>query len=316
MSYYYPHNQRALPVPPLCPVTIWATKTSRQTGFPENSPVLDHYYPYGPGYFPPYPRGAYPHPGPPARARQPPPTSFEEQLLVYRGKCNARTKKDTPCSAKASGFLVDGLLPVCRHHQHVKIRGAACEAIIDEPSIPCGLLIRLDLPYFPRCAMHLDDLPYPNSFMKLPSEIRCEIFSYIIPQGYLSSDQTESVNEIANYLSLVKVCRQVSAEVTHVLFENVNFVFRLDSAGMFLCGSPLVLAIGGYLHDAPLATSFPFHLLRKVTIDVLHRYQRYVSTNSSLLTKGGLLCAKPSDILSLLDIFFFRSIPKQILHWR
>jgi hypothetical protein len=274
MSYYYPHNQRALPVPPLCPVTIWATRTAnRPTGFPDNSPAMDHYYPYGPGYFP-YPPGAHPPGLTPPGAGAAPTVSFDDQLLVYRGRCNARTKKDTPCSAKASGFLVDGLLPVCRHHQHVKIRGAHCEAIIGDPPVPCGLLIRLDLPYFPRCALHMDDLPYACSFMKLPSELRCEIFSYIIPQGELSSDQTESVNEISNYLSLAKVCRQVSAEAKHILFENVNFVFRLDSAGMFLCGSPLVIGNGGYLHDAPLATSFPFHLLRKVTIDVLHRYQR------------------------------------------
>lgn len=274
MSYYYPHNQRPLPVPPLCPVTIWATRTTRPTGFPANSPALDHYYPYGPGYFPPYPPGMAPQVPVSRGTGQHPTSSLEDQLLVFRGRCNARTKKDHPCSAKASGFLVDGLLPVCRHHQHVKIRGTQCEATIDDLPGICGRLIRLDLPYFPRCSLHLDELPYPCSFMKLPSELRCEIFSYIIPQGNLSSDQTQSISEIANYLSLVKVCRQVSAEATHMLFENVNFVFRLDSAGMFLCGSPLVIANGGYLHDAPLASSFPFRLLRRVTVDVLHRYQR------------------------------------------
>ncbi|KAF2425687.1 hypothetical protein EJ08DRAFT_395399 [Tothia fuscella] len=269
MSYYFFHNDRPPPISPPYPITLWAIKTNRDAGLPFNSAHPEMYYGSG-AMYPPFPPAMLP----PPEIQDSQSVTHEDQLFAYRKKCNATTKKGSSCSKRASD-AEDGYLPVCRKHGSVNIRAAYCEGV-DDSNTPCRLLVRLDLPYFPRCALHLDDLPYRCSILKLPTELRCQIFSYLIPQHDLSSDQNENTSEIANYSSIVKVCRQFSSEAMHMLFENVNFIFRVDASGLYLLGSPLTRGAGGTLQNAPFAERFPFHLLRKITIDVMHRNSGYV----------------------------------------
>jgi hypothetical protein len=202
---------------------------------------------------------------------------FSEELAAREDRCNAKSstksRKGLPCGGKALR-TVDGMLPMCRSHQSIKIHSERCQRRINGASSICRKLIKMELPYSPLCADHLDDSPFPCLLWNLPTELRCHIYSFLIPQGLLGSDQMEMVDEIWNFYSLALVCRQMCDEVTSLLFDNVNFILRVDSTGVYLCGIALTCWRGGLLRQTSLVKKFPFHFLRKVTIDIHYRHQR------------------------------------------
>jgi hypothetical protein len=206
-------------------------------------------------------------------SESPPPQNLTlvQELAAHEDACNATKKNGNTCMVKAA-TISDEFLPVCGRHVAHKIRGARCQAMTKERQTVCGRLVRLDYPYFPLCAEHLEDPPFPCYLLKIPLELRCEIYSYVIPQGMLGNDQSEWVEELENYSSLIRVSRQVNSEVVPVLYEGVNFIARIDHTGVYMCGSPLIRWERGLACPALFTEAFPFHNLRRVTIDMMFRY--------------------------------------------
>jgi hypothetical protein len=223
--------------------------------------------------------------GPPGHLRRPrvydsespppPNLSLVQELAAHEDACNATKKNGSTCLVKAS-TTSDDMLPVCGRHIAYKIRGARCQAMTERRRTICRKLVRLGYPYFPLCAEHLEDIPYDCHLMKIPLELRCEIYSYVIPMGNLGNDQSEWVGELENYSALIRVNRQVNSEVVPLLYEGVNFIARIDHTGLYMCGSPLIRWERGLACPALFTTSFPFQNLKRVTVDMMFRYQLYV----------------------------------------
>jgi hypothetical protein len=280
--YHNPFPRQPLPCPPFCGVSVWVKLVRRDAGFPPSARLYTALPPPPPPAFvgglpppPPIPPLA-PMPPPPGMLTQrlrmydsesPPPLylSLVQELAAKENACNATRKNGTICMAKAS-TTVDDVLPVCERHVAPKIRGARCQAITEQRRTICRRLVRLDYPYFPLCPEHLEKPPFPCYLMKIPHELRCEIFSYVIPQGMLGNDQSEWIDELENYSSLIRVSRQVHDEVVPLLYEGVNFIARIDHTGLYMCGSPLVRWERGLACPALFTESFPFEKLRRVTI--------------------------------------------------
>ncbi|KAF2867117.1 hypothetical protein BDV95DRAFT_598249 [Massariosphaeria phaeospora] len=198
-------------------------------------------------------------------------------------------------------------LPTCYTHRDQQSYAGWCQFKATAAG-RCGRLFRWTPPYLALCSDHRDQPDNPCYFMKLPLELRLEIFSYLLPTEPIGSSTFSSHRDPALHrcnfgmmaapipphppslnvgsvfpmplLDLLLVNRQVYAEAKDLFYSIVPFQIDVRKDGTFMCGRRLLEPTrpDGTPHyvfdDAQELTrkfirSFKFELVKNYNVDIL-----------------------------------------------
>ena len=140
----------------------------------------------------------------------------------YFSICAATKARGGSCTNRVQGkartdFIIQNRLPVCKTHlaQDFFCIAGFCEATLDDGSL-CNRLIAAQPGYNQLCEDHLDVM-LPCHLLRLPTEIRLMVFDEVVPEGEIQSMPTYVWAPI---LGLLRVSRQISAEIANIIFRS------------------------------------------------------------------------------------------------
>lgn len=134
--------------------------------------------------------------------------------------CNAVLKNRERCTSKIrcndrEAQLAKNQLPVCGLHTKQKLHAARCEALA-----ACGERCNRRVPWLfcqkQLCFEHAD-VALPCRIMQLPTELRFQIFSHLVPRGQILACYPQLYRDIC---SLMSVNRCLHDEVSTFLFNS------------------------------------------------------------------------------------------------
>ncbi|KAF2653958.1 hypothetical protein K491DRAFT_601795 [Lophiostoma macrostomum CBS 122681] len=160
-------------------------------------------------------------------------------------------------------------LPTCTNHRDQQSFAGWCQLV--ENGERCGRLFRWTPPYLELCDQHQGHPDTPCYFLKLPLELRREIFSYLLPtepvgsssasvhktplptlpsrfinpprainqQGHMQASEPPRLFPVP-LVDLLLVSHQVHAEIKDLLFSTAHFVIDIRKDGTFMCGRRLL----------------------------------------------------------------------------
>ncbi|KAF2422753.1 hypothetical protein EJ08DRAFT_475777 [Tothia fuscella] len=149
--------------------------------------------------------------------------------------CNATKTDGTRCvnkvkPAKASTALESGFLPLCKVHDHKKLRIGYCEAK-SACGERCNRLCVRDGACNQLCCVHID-VELPNRLSTLPLELRMGIYNLLIPSGsipagpprryipYYQQRPTPNKKVYSDAASPLRVDKATNAAVTTLLYQS------------------------------------------------------------------------------------------------
>ena len=152
--------------------------------------------------------------------------------------CWGFSQRRQRCTKKANNTSTPhGYLPMCRLHVSQMVRAGSCEAILP-CGFKCGRTFHWEPPYFQLCASHKDS-DMPCFLMKLPLELRREIFGRLCPDRSLRA--SDSVREqlweppLRELASMCRLNRQLHDEVTSFLYGRRPFTVGITDGAISLC---------------------------------------------------------------------------------
>ncbi|KAF2106506.1 hypothetical protein BDV96DRAFT_507853, partial [Lophiotrema nucula] len=188
-------------------------------------------------------------------------------------RCSGHNKKTkVRCSAiigRNSQHTHPTFLPTCYAHRDQQSYAGWCQ-FIQSDGERCGRLFRWTPPYFELCPEHQGHPDTPCYFMKLPLELRLEIFRYLLPTRPIDSSISPLHQDLAQppippmppapglhshfisqpplrpklfpfpFLDLLLVSREICAEVKDFLYSTVPFTIDIRKDGTFMCGRRLL----------------------------------------------------------------------------
>ena len=180
-----------------------------------------------------------------------------ERLMSRCSGLNKRTKRRcaTPIGQRLQRNTRAKYLPMCASHREQQNHAGWCQAQGVNGTI-CGKLFKWTPPYFQFCAAHRDDVHHntPCYFLKLPTELRQEIFKYLLPTRAIDSliiyqsKETHGLlgtNTLGGSLRTVfptpLLClylgfnREVYEEVKDLFYGTVTFAIDVSRDGVMLC---------------------------------------------------------------------------------
>ncbi|KAF2837836.1 hypothetical protein M501DRAFT_936896, partial [Patellaria atrata CBS 101060] len=151
-------------------------------------------------------------------------------------QCNGTIKRTTKrCLSMAmKQWNPDVFLPMCRAHQRNKIPSSRCGFLMTDNKTCNRLMQRIPLPYFQLCPDHISHPDNPCYLLKLPIEIRFEVYRYFLPELPIHSIGYSTVSP--DYRNLLHVNRQVYLEAKDLLYSTTTFVIDVRTHGIFMCG--------------------------------------------------------------------------------
>ena len=136
-------------------------------------------------------------------------------------KCNGKTQRETACARNAVVFPV-GYLPNCKQHAYQLIPAGRCQAV-ETCGQRCDRLAVADPP-FHLCTKHEKGTnTLPCHLLKIPTELRFQIFRYVLPNRILCSKTHSSTADKSRWTSLLMINRQISEEAALVLYGEIPF---------------------------------------------------------------------------------------------
>lgn len=163
------------------------------------------------------------------------------ELDVRDDFCNAHQISDGQLCEKASTLNMKSkdFMPVCRNHKKRAPRIATCTAITGGRL--CSKRIRFQPRFYSLCDKHKDDTyieQMPCHLLKLPVEIRMNIFTYLLPDQPISAwlDTPLRSDRVKCTTSLLTVNKQISQEAHDVLYGAQPFTVSIQRNSLNLCG--------------------------------------------------------------------------------
>jgi hypothetical protein len=204
---------------------------------------------------PPLPPPALPAPPQPFQLPPPPPppswrgiSNFVNQwpqgvdLDAFDRNCNAVHQNGTLCP-KVAAVYPKSYLPVCKLHKKQRLRLGYCKAETTGRGA-CHRLIKWKPPFFELCDAHREWTGMPCHLLKLPTEIRMEIFSYLLPDRPISAwlDRSLRRDGFKCTSDLLLVSKQIHSEAQDVLYRTQPYTVSIQRNTLNMCGR-------AYYHD-------------------------------------------------------------------
>jgi hypothetical protein len=164
-------------------------------------------------------------------------------LAADETKCNAmlKTPFQRPCGRVAAVYP-EGYLPVCKRHKKVQVLAGRCKYFDDEGL--CKTLIKYTPPFAELCEAHRNWDGLPCYLLKLPVELRMQIFGYLLPDKPVNAwlDAPLRLDRQRCSWELLLVNKQIHAEASDILYGSQPYTMSLGRDNLVLCG-------GVYSHD-------------------------------------------------------------------
>jgi hypothetical protein len=112
------------------------------------------------------------------------PEGFLRRCSGYSKKTKLRCSQGIGKAYSKGGHST--YLPTCKAHREQQTFAGWCQ-LVQEDGERCGRLFRWTPPYLELCAEHQGHPDTPCYFMKLPLELRLEVFSYLLPTQPIGS---------------------------------------------------------------------------------------------------------------------------------
>ncbi|KAF2401644.1 hypothetical protein EJ06DRAFT_353530 [Trichodelitschia bisporula] len=133
----------------------------------------------------------------------------------------------------------DLFLDVCSAHQDEKIPAIKC-IFVDDDGKPCGERIRPNPPEFDLCHKHRGWKVMPCHIMRIPTELRREIFTYLLPDKPISAFNSRPVplrqDKVACTLGLLRVNKTINKEASEVLYGTHPYTAVVADRTIAVCG--------------------------------------------------------------------------------
>jgi hypothetical protein len=180
-----------------------------------------------------------------------------DRLLQTCSAINYQTKQ--PCTVSFGtrywGKPCPKYLPTCASHRNQQLHAGVCQYQLPDGTL-CCTLFKWTPPYFQFCASHYGciDENAPCHFLKLPTELRQEIFKYLVPVRVIASEPTLQEYGYFGLLHTgfwrrprkqpfttpllwlyVGFNREVYPEVRDVFYASTVFFLDVNRDGVMLC---------------------------------------------------------------------------------
>ncbi|KAF2423087.1 hypothetical protein EJ08DRAFT_664562 [Tothia fuscella] len=131
-------------------------------------------------------------------------------------------------------------LPTCKTHQLPALKSVACTAQL-ECGYPCGQLLKWKEHGFPLCADH-EDFPKECYFFKIPTEIRCRIYEFLLPDKSIPARVGDSFTGLrADYSQsttrFLGTCHQIHNEAVDTLYNKSTFAIAISNSSNQMCNN-------------------------------------------------------------------------------
>ncbi|KAF2430080.1 hypothetical protein EJ08DRAFT_734357 [Tothia fuscella] len=202
---------------------------------------------------PPQPFGLPPAPPPPSwrglsHFVNQRPTGHD--LTAFDKNCNAVKQNGLPCS-RAAHYFPKNALPVCKLHKKKRLCVGYCKAVEDGKL--CNKTIKWKPPFFELCHDHRDWDGMPCHILKLPTELRLQIFQYLLPDRPVSAwlDRSLRSDSYKCTTSLLLVNKEFYSEASDVLYRTQPFTVSIQRNAINLCGRCYYHDLSGSQHTTP-----------------------------------------------------------------
>lgn len=151
--------------------------------------------------------------------------------------CWGTSKKTNRRCANKSKVAEPGYLPTCHQHRDQLLRPGTCQYVVNSKTgARCKRLFHRNPPppYFELCPDHVDTPQGPCHFLKLPVELRMEMFKYLLPPGLTVGSVPAgsfAKKRIKEFLPLLLINRQIGAEARDYLYGCTTFHLELSQVG-------------------------------------------------------------------------------------
>lgn len=151
--------------------------------------------------------------------------------------CNVHLRKMRRQCGKPAVQFPKGFLPSCKKHKTTKLLAGRCRYI--DASARCNKLINYHVPFAELCYDHRDWDGLPCHLLKLPTELRMHIFSFLLPDKPINAwlDAPLRHDRERCTLSVLLVNRQINDEAMEVLYGSQPFIIGLGRDSIFMCGN-------------------------------------------------------------------------------
>ncbi|KAF2203136.1 hypothetical protein GQ43DRAFT_430140 [Delitschia confertaspora ATCC 74209] len=143
-------------------------------------------------------------PVPPVTPTAPQPGQDPKDPDRFLSRCNGYNKKNqrcrTPVGVKTANHIRTShatFLPTCRAHKDQLQHAGRCQ-FMEPNGERCERVFRWTPPQFELCENHIDHPDTPCYFMKLPTELRQHIYSYLLPTGPIGSSNS-SIHNVPSF---------------------------------------------------------------------------------------------------------------------
>lgn len=153
------------------------------------------------------------------------------------GKCSGTLKGGGACAYKAIGRSAPGIMRTCKIHKHQLKVAAWCKAPLP-CGFKCGRLFEWKPHGFHFCPHHLQD-SMTCHFFKIPIEIRCRVYQYLLPDKaipsrfvtsrYLTTDGRQL------YTAILRVNHQIHEEAANLLYCTRVFTIEVSGNTFSMC---------------------------------------------------------------------------------
>ncbi|OCL14460.1 hypothetical protein AOQ84DRAFT_331024, partial [Glonium stellatum] len=168
-----------------------------------------------------------------------PPSVVDQDPEGYLKRCSGYNKRTGKRCEKVigkgtynsrNGINYNSLyLPTCHSHRDQQSFAGRCQYIDRAHGRRCGRLFRWTKPYFELCEKHVGHPDTPCYILKLPLELRLEIFRYLMPHGPIGSSTSHAHQPRSTYASYIDL-----------LYGVTPFTIDIRRDGTFMCGRRLL----------------------------------------------------------------------------
>jgi hypothetical protein len=204
------------------------------------------------------------------------PEGFLRRCAGYNKKKGVRCSAAIGRNSQYTKNLHPTFLATCHAHKDQQSYAGWCQFMSERGGERCGRLFRWTPPYLELCSEHQGHPDTPCYFLKLPLELRLEVFRYLLPCRPIGSSTAlvhakvdvegpgfHGLYALANnarrrsvtsphrqttttsifkmpLLSLLLINRQICEEVKDLLYSTVPFTIDVRKDGTFMCGRRLL----------------------------------------------------------------------------
>lgn len=150
--------------------------------------------------------------------------------------CWGTSKKTNRRCANKAKVAQPGYLPTCHQHRDQLLRPGTCQYLVDvRTGARCKRRFIYDPPppYFELCPDHVNTPQGPCYFLKLPVELRMEIYKYFLQPGAVVSNRPNAIppEKLRDYLPLLFVNKQIASEARDHLYACTTFHIEVGQLG-------------------------------------------------------------------------------------